>query len=232
MPLAQSQRTLDDDPRPDFSAGRKRGESEQALLWSLLQAEPECPSRVLFDTAAQRQRVIAVRLRQVNRWRAARGLNRRPGRPGHADGSLPVASGAAVVRVTPHVACVGVHGLAHWLAHHEAFGPVVAHLTQAAEAQKPRHPEDDFALVHPRESTLLQRLQALCFAPLVRIDRLSAFDTRAHALQTLSGHGYQRATLRQCLGQRARVDAAGSLLSVLGAHRTGSIIAVDGHMIA
>jgi hypothetical protein len=189
MQLAQSQRTLDDDPRPDFYAGRKLGEIEQALLWSLLQEEPECPSRVLFDKAAQRQMVIAVRLRHVNRWRAARGLNRRPGRPGHADGSLPVASGAEVVRVTPQVACVGVHVFAHWLDQHDAFGPVVAQLTQAAEAHKQRHPEDDFALLHHRESTLLQRFQALFFAPLVRIDRLSEFDTREHALQTLIGHG-------------------------------------------
>ena len=232
MQLAQSQRTLDDDPSPDFYAGRKLGEIEQALLWSLLQEEPECPSRVLFDKAAQRQMVIAVSLRHVNRWRAARGLNRRPGRPGHADGSLPVASGAEVVRVTPHVACVGVHVFAHWLDQHDAFGPVVAQLAQAAEAHKQIHPEDDFALLHHRESTLLQRFQALFFAPLLRIDRLSEFDTREHALQTLIGHGYQSSTLRQFLGQLERVDAAGSLMSVLGANRAGSIIYVDGHMIA
>jgi hypothetical protein len=67
---------------------------------------------------------------------------------------------------------------------------------------------------------------------LVGIDRLSEFDTREHALQTLIGHGYQSSTLRQFLGQLERVDASGSLLSVLGANRAGSIIYVDGHMIA
>ena len=111
MPLTQSQHTLDDDLRLDFSAGRKLGEVEQALLWSWLQEEPECPSRVLLDKAAHRHIVIAVSLRHVNRWRAARGLNRCPGRPGHADGSQPVAAGAEVVRVTPHLSCVGVHCL-------------------------------------------------------------------------------------------------------------------------
>ena len=90
MPLTQSQHTLDDDLRLDFSAGRKLGEVEQALLWSWLQEEPECPSRVLLDKAAHRHIVIAVSLRHVNRWRAARGLNRCPGRPGHADGSQPL----------------------------------------------------------------------------------------------------------------------------------------------
>ncbi len=53
MQRTQSQRTLDDDLRPDFYAGRKLGEVEQALLWSLLQEEPECPSRVLCDKAAR-----------------------------------------------------------------------------------------------------------------------------------------------------------------------------------
>jgi len=32
MPLTRSQRTLDDDLSPDFYAGRKLGEIEQALL--------------------------------------------------------------------------------------------------------------------------------------------------------------------------------------------------------
>ncbi len=205
---------------------------EQALLWSLLQAEPECPSRVLLDKAAQRQIVIAVSLRHVNRWRAAWGLNRRQGRPGHADGYRPVASGAEVVRVTPYVACVGVHVFAHWLDQQDAFAPVVAHLTQAAQAHKQRHPDDDFALLHHRKSTLLHGFQALFYAPLLGIDRLSEFDTREHPLQTLIGHGYQSSTLSQFLRQLERVDAAESLMPVLVADRAGSIIYVDGHMIA
>ena len=87
-------------------------------------------------------------------------------------------------------------------------------------------------MLHHRESTILQRFQALFFAPLLGIDRLSAFATREHPLQTLIGQGYQRATLRQFLGQRERVDAAESLRAVLGAERAGSIISVDGHMSA
>ena len=232
MPLTQSQHTLGDDLRPDFSAGRKLGEVAQALLWSWLQEEPECPSRVLLDKAAHRHIVIAVSLRHVNRWRAARGLNRCPGRPGHAAGSQPVAAGAEVVRVTLHLACVGVHLFAHWLDHQEAFAPVVAQLQQTIEAYQPTHPDDDFALLHHREQTLLRRFQALFFAPLMGIDRLSKFDTREHPLQTLIGRGYQSSTLRQFLGQLERVDAAVSLMSVLGADRVGPLIYVDGHMIA
>jgi hypothetical protein len=143
-----------------------------------------------------------------------------------------VASGAEVVRVTPYVACVGVHVFAHWLDQQDAFAPVVAHLTQAAQAHKQRHPDDDFALLHHRQSTLLHGFQALFYAPLLGIDRLSEFDTREHPLQTLIGHGYQSSTLSQFLGQLERVDAAESLMSVLGADRAGSLIYVDGHMIA
>jgi len=232
MQLTHGQRSIGDDLKPDFYAGRKLGEIEQALLWSLLQAEPDCPSRVLLNKAAQRQIVITVSLRHVNRWRAAWGLNRRQGRPGHADGYRPMASGAAVVRVTPYVACVGVHVFAHWLDQQDAFAPVVAHLTQAAQAHKQRHPDDDFALLHHRKSTLLHGFQALFYAPLLGIDRLSEFDTREHPLQTLIGHGYQSSTLSQFLGQLERVDAAESLMSVLVGDRAGPIIYVDGHMIA
>ncbi len=232
MHLARSQHNLPEEPRPAFSAGRKLSEMEQALLWSVLQEDPECPSRVLLDKAAHRQIVIAVSLRHVNRWRAARGLNRRKGRPGRADDYLPVASGAVVVQVTPHISHVGVHVFAQWLAHQDAFGPVVAQLTQAVEAHKQTHPNDDFALLHHGESTVLHRFQALFFAPLLGIDHLSEFDTREHPLQTLLGRGSQSSTLSQFLGQLERVGAAEPLMPVLVADRAGPTIYVDGHMIA
>ena len=232
MQLAQSQRNLDEVSRPSFCAGRKLGEVEQALLWRLLQEDPEGPSRVLLDKVAQRQIALAVSLRQVNRWRLTWGLNRGKGRPRQGGEHRPVPSGAEVVRVTPHVAFVGVHVFAHWLDQHEAFGPLVAQLTQAAEAHQQTHPDDDFALLHHRESTFLHRFQALFFAPLLGIDRLSAFDAREHPLQTLIGRSYQGSTLRQFLGQLERVDAAGALLSALVADRARPLIYVDGHMIA
>ena len=232
MQLIRSQSNLAEEPSPAFYPGRKLSEVEQALLWSVLQEDPECPSRVLLDKISQRQITIAVSLRHVNRWRVTWGLNRDKGRPRHAGGHRPVASGAEVVRVTPHVACVGVHLFAHWLDQHDAFGPVVAQLTQAVEAHKQTHPEDDFALLHHRESTLVHRFEALFFAPLLGIDRLSEFDTHEHPLKTLLGRGYQSATLSQFLGQLERVHAAAALLPVLGADKTGQIIYVDGHMIA
>jgi len=232
MQLAQTQRTLDEVSRPSFCAGRKLGEMEQALLWRLLQEDPECPSRVLLDKAARRQISLSVSLRQVNRWRLTWGLNRGKGRPRQAGEHRPVPSGTEVVRVTPQVAFVGVHVFAHWLDQHDAFGPVVARLTQASEAHQHTHPDDDFALLHHRESTFSHRFQALFLAPLLGIDRLSEFDAREHPLQTLIGRSYQSSTLRQFLGQLERVDAAGALLSALVADRARPLIYVDGHMIA
>ena len=208
MQLALSQRNLDEGSSPAFCAGRKLGEVEQALLWSLLQEDPSSPSRVLLDKIAQTHRPIAVSLRHLNRWRATWGLNRSKGRPQHAEGHRPVASGAEVVRVTPHLSCVGVHLFAHWLDQQAAFGPVVAQLQQAIEAYKPTHPDDDFALLHHREQTLRRRFQALFFAPLLGIEKLTAFDTHEHPLPTLLGQGYHSSTLSQFLGQLERINAA------------------------
>ncbi len=132
----------------------------------------------------------------------------------------------------PRLSFVGVHGFAHGLAQPHAFGPVVAPLTQAALAQKAAHPDEDFALLHHRESTIVHRFEALFFAPLLGLNRLSEWGIREHPLQTLSGHGDQSATLRQFLGPLERVDAAESLMPVLVAHEAGPIISVDGHLIA
>jgi hypothetical protein len=232
MPPTPIQRTLTEDSSPAFSAGRKLGEVEQALLWSVLQEEPECPSRVLLDKVAHRQRPIVVSLRHVNRWRATRGLNRRKGRPRQTGGHRPVASGAEGIQVTPQLSFVGVHLFAHWLDQRDAFSPVVARLTQAVAAHKQTHPDDDFALLHHGESTLLRRFEAWFFAPLLGIDRLSELSIREHPLQTLLGRGYQSSTLRQFLGQWERVGAAETLMPVLVADGAGRVIYVDGHMMA
>jgi hypothetical protein len=164
MQLAPEQCNLDANASPSFCAGRKLNEVEQALLWSILQEEPACPSRALFDKAAQRQIWIAVSLRQVNRWRARWG---------------------SIVRraVRAKLKAIGVVALWHRSSRFErmwrlwgcmclpigltndAFGPVVARLTPAIENHQQTDPADDFALVHHREQTLRHRFEALFFAP-------------------------------------------------------------------
>src|SRR6516165_4229391 len=232
MQLAPRQRHLDERVRPSFCAGRKLGDMEQALLWTLLHEDPACPSRVLLDKVARRQTPLAVSIRHVNRWRATWQLNRGKGRPRHAPCRPPVASGTAVVQVTPHLAFVGVHLFAHWLDQHEVLEPVVARLKQAIAAHKHTHPGDDFALLHHRESTLCRRFQALFFAPLLGIAALTAFDTHEHPLLTLLGQGYHSSTLSQFLGQLERIDAAAALMPALVPQQVGQMVYVDGHMIA
>jgi len=86
--------------------------------------------------------------------------------------------------------------------------------------------------LHHREQTLLRRFQALLFAPLWGIDRLSAVDPHEHPLQTLLGRDYPSATLSQFLGQLARVGADEALMPTLLPAQMGQIISVDGPMIA
>jgi len=205
---------------------------EKALLWTLLHEDPECPSRVLLDKVAQTHAPLPVSIRHLNRVRATWQRNRRQGRPRRLALSAPVSSGAAVAQVTPHLSFVGVHLLAQWLDHHDAFGPVVAPLKQAILAHKHAHPDDDFALLHHREQTLRCRFQALFFAPLLGIETLTAFDTHEHPLPTLLGRGYHSSTLTQFLGQLERVGAAEALRPALVPQQVGQITYVDGHMIA
>ena len=78
------QRSPVDDTRPEFCAGRKVTETHKALLWQLLNDDPNCPSRMVLDAVAETQVEISVTLRQINRLRKAWGLNRGKGRPRRA----------------------------------------------------------------------------------------------------------------------------------------------------
>src|SRR6516165_3020927 len=232
MPLALSKPPLTASASPPFEAGRKLGAVEMALVWKLLHEDPACPSRVVLAKVAQSQVPIAVSVRHLNRLRAQWHLNRRKGRPGQTALSRPVGSGGAVLQVTPHLSCVGVHLLAHWLDQQESLAPVVACLSQAIEAHQPTHPDEDFALLHHRDQTLVRRFQALFFAPLLGIETLTGFDTHEHPLQTLLGRGYHSSALSQFLGQLERIAAAAALMPALVPATVGQVTYVDGHMIA
>ena len=82
MPITQSNPV--DDASPEFCAGRKVTETHQALLWTLLNDDANCPSRLVLHAIAATQGQIAVTLRHINRLRKAWGLNRGKGRPRRA----------------------------------------------------------------------------------------------------------------------------------------------------
>src|SRR4029434_9876013 len=100
MQFARHQRNLDEGASLSFCVVRKLGVVEQALWWTLLHEDPQCPSRVLLDKVAQRQIPVVVSIRHLNRWRAQWQLNRIKGRSGERFTRPPVASGAEVVQVT------------------------------------------------------------------------------------------------------------------------------------
>ena len=164
MQSAPSQPSLDEGASPSFCAGRQLSEVAQALWWTLLHDDPQCPSRALRAKVAQSPIPMAVSIRHLNRWRAAWQLNRRKGRPRRAPDQRPVAAGAEVVHVTPRLSYVGVHLFATWLDQQGLFDTVVEQRTQVVETHKHAHPGDDFALLHHRAQTLRRRFQALFFA--------------------------------------------------------------------
>jgi hypothetical protein len=127
---------------------------------------------------------------------------------------------------------LGVHLLSGWIDQQHALEPVMAGLQEAISAYQRTHPDDDFALLHHRDTTLRDRFEALLLAPLVGIERLSEFATQEHPMATLIGHSYQSTTLSQFLGQLERIDAAPWLLPILFPAPGSKRIYVDGHMIA
>ena len=171
-------------------------------------------------------------VRHLNRLRVQGQLHRPKGRPRHSGLSRPVCAGRALVQVTPHLSCVGVHLLARWLDQQGHCPPVVAGLQPAITRSQQHRADDDFALFHHRDQTLRGRLQALCFAPLLGIEPVAGVDTHEHPLETLLGRGSHRSPLQQVLGQRERGGAAGALRPALLPETAGQIPYVDGVMIA
>ena len=232
MSAARSQPTLDAQLSPSFCEGRKFSEVEQALLWTLLQQAPQCTSRDLLAKAAEHQIWPRVSLRHLNRWRAPWQLRRRKGRPCRGSAGLTRSSGRTLVCVAPRLSFVGVHLFARWLDQQQALEPVVMGFKEAITTYQRAHPDEDFALLHHRDVTLRHRFEALLLAPLLGIERLSAFDTQEHPMETLIGHSYQLTTLSQFLGQLERIGVAPWLMPILLPAPGGKLVYVDGHMMA
>jgi hypothetical protein len=187
MSAALSQPTVAAPSSPSFFEGRKFSEVEQAVLWTLLQQDPKCTSRQLLAKAAAHQIWLRVSLRHLNRWRAQWQRSRGKGRPGGGSAGVARHTSSKVVGVTPPLSFVGVHLFARWLDQQEALEPVLAGLKAAISAYQGTHPDDDFALLHHRDDTLRHRFEALLLAPLLGLERLSAFDTQEHPMETLIG---------------------------------------------
>jgi len=159
MPITQSNPV--DDSSPAWCAGRKVTETHKALLWQLLNDDPNCPSRLVLHAIAETQVQISVTLRQINRLRQAWGLNRAKGRPRRADSQKKSESLGHLVQVTPSLSFVGVHVFAAWMHQQGGLREVIPLLQQAIHAYSKQHPEEDFPLLHHKEETLSLRCQAI-----------------------------------------------------------------------
>ena len=232
MPVARSQPTLTSPSSLSLCAGRKLDDVDKAVLVNLLHDDPQCPSRLLLDKVAQHHVPLDISVRHLNRLRRGWELGRPKGRPHHTPCHRPTVASAKIVRVQPRVLDVGVHLFAHWLDQQGAFDPIVTQLKQAIQAYPQAHPNDDFALLHHRDETLRRRFQALFFAPLLGIERLTEFDTHEHPLATLLSRRYQSSTLRQFLGQLERIGAHEALLPALVPAQAAHLTYIDGHLMA
>lgn len=232
MPVALKQPKLNLPSSPSLCTGRKFGDVEKALVLNLLHEEPQCPSRLLLNKIADSHAPLDISVRHLNRLRRQWQLSRPKGRPRHTPCHRPAAPSAGIIRVQPRLPYVGVHLFEHWLNQQGAFDPIVSQLQLAIAAHQEAHPSDNFALLHHREETLRRRFQALFFAPLFGIDRLTEFDTHEHPLATLLGRSYQSSTLTPFLGQLERIGAHEVLLPTLVPVQAGHLIYIDGHMIA
>jgi hypothetical protein len=237
---------------PVFCDGKKLTGFQQSVLWSMCRKEPERPTSLILNQFAEENEPVCVSVRHVNRLRAVWGLQRRKGRPcgstlkaGHG-GTGEVSKRTEqgdVVSMSLSLSYVGVHLFAAWLDEQGLCAQVVTLLMQGIQQYRREHPEADFPLLHHKEETLLCRFQAVLYAPLFHISKLTGYDVIEHPLETLIGRGYQSSTLNQFLGQLERMNAGDTLLPALRPKETGSPdvtrhgdesgnrIYIDGHMI-
>jgi hypothetical protein len=218
---------------PSFAGGRKLTEVHGVQLWAAIREKPAQPSRRVLCDLAKAGSPLSISVRHLNRLRVKWELSRNRGRPlGSARFVQKAGDQGALVKLTPHVSFVGMHLFAAWMESPDGFATIVALLTERINGYGEEHPEVDFALLHHKPETLLRRFQALFYAPLLGIGKLSELDVKEHPLRNLVGVGYHSSTMNQFLGQLERINAGEALLGALAPDESGRICYVDGHMIA
>jgi hypothetical protein len=233
---------------PVFCDGKVLTSYQQFRIWRVCVAAPSRSTASILGRLAQEGKPVRISVRHINRLRVRWGLARQKGRPpGSTLAGWPVSASAQAGTVVPAlttVSHVGVHLFAAWVEQQGGFQQVVELLCGCIAQYRADHPEADFPLLHHGRETLLHRVQALFYAPLFGIGKLSGYDLHEHPLETLLGGGYHSSTLTQFLGQLERIDAGAALLPALLPGASGADeepgtaddeldrIYLDGHMIA
>jgi hypothetical protein len=215
-----------------FSSGRKITSRQKLQVWQMLKNDQQCPTSHLFTKVTEFDGSMDISVRQVNRYRVKWGFNRGKGRPRKSDSFRADNQNKDLVIVRPNVSYVGLHLFDDWLEQQEVFSELIGLLKDVIEKYKIEHPAESFPLLGHKVDTLKYRFKALLYAPLFGIGKLTEYDLKEHALQTIIGRSYQSSTLNQFLGQLERVDVAEALMPSLNCGEQGSICYIDGHMIA
>ncbi|MBF0204631.1 MAG: hypothetical protein HQK67_10035, partial [Desulfamplus sp.] len=217
---------------PTFSDGKKLRASDQTSLWVALNEDRTRSSRQMLQCLEERGTPLDVSVRHINRLRHEWGLSRGKGRPPGKSSVGKKELYSPIVKVSPHVSFAGVFLFAAWMESHGDFEKVVELLQQGIESYVQSHPEADFPMLYHKPETLKRRFEALFYAPLFGIKKLTEFDLTRNPLKSLVGVGYHSSTLNQFLGQLARIDAGDALREALLPDESGIVGYVDGHMIA
>ena len=217
---------------PEFSCGWKLNEGQQAVFWELCQQYPDSPSKELLKYGEARQHQIDITPRHANRLRVQWGLNRHRGRPRKNARVQTEKQQGEWVNFNPNLTNVGLQLFHLWMEQWSTFTELVKALQQAIKKYKEENPKETFDLLSHYPETLLRRFQALFYAPLLGIQKLTQYDVKEHSLSDLLGRNYQSSTLNQFLGHLERIDAAESLMPLLSWGESGELAYIDGHMIA
>ena len=215
-----------------FKEGIKISAHQKLQIWEMLQEDPTCPTQFLLKRLTVLEISIVVSIRQVNRYRQEWGFNGKQGRPKKENSANKRCTHKEVIVYKSNVSCIGLKIFDEWIEQEEMLSEVITLLREAIKNYKGIYTTENFPLLHHREETLKWRFKALFYAPLFAIGKLTEFDIKEHALETVINRSYQSSTLNQFLGQLERVNAAETIMPTLIPNESGAICYIDGHMIA
>ena len=223
----------DDGISRKFSDGRKITGCLKMRMFEILANNPDCQTRLLIEQIVEIEGPVPLKVRHVNRLRLEWGLGGKRGRPAKRG---PTGEGACrnkdLVEIRPRISHAGLHLFDIWLETTDALCETIGVLQETVRIYKDDNPDDSFPLPNHGRETIERRFKALIYAPLFGIGKLTEYDMKEHALETIIGRGYQSSTLNQFLGQLERVEAGEALVPALIPREPGAVCYIDGHMIA
>ncbi len=225
---------------PPLLYGNKFRVDQQKKVLGILKKNPGITSSAVFQKMQSNNDPLYITERHLNRVRSLWALSRKRGRPKTSElqeiNSAEIENSKKkreIIAFEPNLRDVGLHLFHEYLESHNYFGNVLNVLKNAIESYTENNPDDGwFPLQTHKDDTLISRFQALFFAPLMDIGKLTEFDSKQHCLKEVIGKAYQSPTLTEFLCGLERIDAGNHLLELLIPQEPGTFCYIDGHMIA